>query len=343
MLASDTASHAKHSGYTALSQHIPSARLLVEPRRAHANLLERVMVGILSRTLQSRWYRLGSLKVELRARRILREGFRGIAHILWGENDWGFLHRTARKTKTPLCVTFHTGPDTQPQVFNHPALLKRLDALILMSEVQRSFFESCGVSQDRIHVVHHGVDCRFFRPAEQAGHAPFQVVSVGNYRRNFLLLREVCERLRHDSAIRFTIVGPDFKRSLFADLGNVDFHSNISDEELRSLYQKGGCMLMTVEAATANNALLEAMACGLPVVAEDVGGLREYTGATAAVLHPAGNAEALAASIVSLSANPSLRHSMASAARARALELDWPTVAKHTVAIYHQLLGTMPA
>jgi glycosyltransferase involved in cell wall biosynthesis len=227
-------------------------------------------------------------------------------------------------------------------LFNRPALLQRLDAVILMSEVQRPFFESHGVSPHRIHVVHHGVDCDFFRPAEPGREAPFHVVSVGNYRRNFPLLREVCERLKHEPGIRFKIVGPDARRSIFADLGNVDFLSNVSDEELRSLYQQGSCMLMTVDAATANNALLEALACGLPVVSEDVGGIPEYTGAAAALLQPARDAGALAASILSLRANPALRHSMASAARARALELDWPIVARNTAAIYQRLIATAP-
>ncbi len=341
MLASDTSSHAKHSGYTVLARHVPSAQLLWSRRNEPSNPWQRALVGILSRLAQSRWYRLGSLHVELRAWRMLRSGYKGVVHLLWGDRDWGFLHRVAHRNEAPLCATFHTCPDTLPDVFNHPKNLRLLNGVILMSEVQRPYFESQGVDPDRIHIVHHGVDCSFFRPSKSDSDAPFEVISVGTYRRNFPLLREVCERLMQDRDVRVKIVAHPSQRPLFADLANVDFYSDIQDEQLLALYQSASCLLMTIEAATANNAILEALACGLPIVSEDVGGIREYTGATAASLHSPGDAEGLANSVAALRKNSGLRQSMSSAARTRAMELDWSIVAQNTAAVYQKLVPQM--
>ena len=56
----------------------------------------------------------------------------------------------------------------------------------------------------------------------------------------------------------------------------VRWHANLSSEELRAVYQKADILLLTLVDATANCALLEGMACGIPVIVTDVGGVRDY-------------------------------------------------------------------
>ena len=96
---------------------------------------------------------------------------------------------------------------------------------------------------------------------------------------------------------------------------------------------------MTLEAATANNALLEAMACGLPIVSENVGGVSEYTGSRCAILCEPGLAEALAQSILMLYREPNMIARMGLLARERAEELNWQRVALRTVRLYEDLLA----
>ena len=60
----------------------------------------------------------------------------------------------------------------------------------------------------------------------------------------------------------------------YADVG----HQNVSDEKLRDFYQKSYLLLMPMESCSANNSLVEALACGLPVVTTAIGGIEDYGG-----------------------------------------------------------------
>jgi glycosyltransferase involved in cell wall biosynthesis len=86
--------------------------------------------------------------------------------------------------------------------------------------------------------------------------------------------------------------------------------------------------------------VLEAMAAGLPVVASDVGGLREQVvdGETG-LLVPAGDAAALADALARLIDDPSLRRTMGDASRARAEALfDLPAFHRAHLELYRSLL-----
>ncbi|MDZ4401091.1 glycosyltransferase family 4 protein [Prosthecobacter sp.] len=339
LLANEVDAHGKNSGYTHLADYVPNSSLLKTRREEPQGLPQRLFVKLLTQFTGTLWYRLGSLQVEWQARKMLRAGFNGVVHILWGDQDWGFLDYWARKAGVPLCATFHCCPDTLPEILRFPSRLRRLSAVILMSEVQRPFFLSQGIAPEHIHVLHHGIDCDFFRPQELQKPGPFTVIFVGNYRRNFTRLIEVCRRLAADPGIRVRVVAPSQHREKFKDVPNVDFCSGLNDDDLREAYRSASCLLMTVDAATANNAVLEAMACGLPVVTEDVGGISEYTGHDAAVLCPAGSVDALVAAVLDLRNQPERATRLGILSRARAEELDWPKVGQRTVGLYKEILA----
>jgi glycosyltransferase involved in cell wall biosynthesis len=308
----------------------------MDPRSIH----ERGVVRLINSLAMTRWYRLGSLQVEWNAWHLVRNGFQGLVHFMWGERDWGFFDKLPMQRKPALCATFHACPDTLPEIVQNTRRLQNLAAVILMSEVQRPFFEACGVPSERIHVIHHGIDCRYFSPPPARIPGIFVVLFVGNYRRNFSLLHTVCAMLEPFPDIRIKIVAPKKKVELFKAHKNVITASDLDDDQLRSCYREASCLLLTLDAATANNAILESLACGLPIVAEDIGGVAEYTGARSAILSPPGSAQNLTDSILMLRNDHLLAARMGSFARERAEELDWPLVAKRTIGVYERVLAS---
>ena len=339
LLATDETTHGGHSGYSRLAQYVQRSKLIGALRAPPNGPFERLIGrGIRSIAIVN-WYHLESAVVEWRAWQILRSGFNGLLHYMWADRDLGFLDLLPERARPTICATFHACPDDLPAIISKSKRLRKLAAIILMSEVQREFFQSRGVPPERIHVIRHGVDCSFFIPPSRPKTGPFTVLSVGSYRRNFPLLRDVCMLLLASPAIKVKVVAPRVYSATFADMANVEFISGLSDDELRGAYQSASCLLMAVEAATANNAVLEAMACGLPIVSERVGGVPEYTDLDCAILCPPGSAQTLARSIIFLHEKPDLLLRMGAQARARAMHLDWPLVAQRTVDVYEKALS----
>jgi phosphatidyl-myo-inositol alpha-mannosyltransferase len=74
--------------------------------------------------------------------------------------------------------------------------------------------------------------------------------------------------------------------------------------------------------------LLEAMACGRPIVCSDIPGYRQVVDPCAARLVPPGQPEPLAAAIPELAFDPELRRTMGSRNRLRSCEYDWDHLAR---------------
>jgi glycosyltransferase involved in cell wall biosynthesis len=144
-------------------------------------------------------------------------------------------------------------------------------------------------------------------------------------------------QLANSPDITIIIVAPEPYRTIFNEMHNVTFLSGVSDEQLVSLYQRASCLLMTAENATANNAILEAMACGLPIISERVGGIPEYVDETCGFLTTPSRAEELCTAILNLSSTPSRATAMGNASRAVAESLDWTRVALKHADVYRSL------
>jgi glycosyltransferase involved in cell wall biosynthesis len=338
LLSTITRGHAAHSGYQQLAVHLPEARFVHTIREEPASALPRLGFRVVRRLSFSRWYLSSCVALEAQAWREVRRGFSGIVHSMWADHDLGFLDLLLDRRRHRLVGSFHCCDDTFTIRF--PRRLRSFDAIILMSRTQESFFLNAGVDPNRIHVVPHGVDTEYFRPGTPARKL-FVVLAAGWYRRNFPLLREVCLGLKNEADLRFEIVAPEGWRWLFADLPNARFRSGLSDAEFLDAYQTCSCVLQTVENATANNVILEAMACGQPVVAETIGGIPEYIDPTCAILTAPGQADALAAALLELKASPRRRDALAVGARKRAEMLDWKNIAGRMREIYERLAGEL--
>lgn len=110
-------------------------------------------------------------------------------------------------------------------------------------------------------------------------------------------------------------------------------------ETLVQYYAAADVFVMPSHYESFGMVVLEAMACGLPVVASRVGGLastvvHERTG----LLAPVGDWHAFAQAIMRVLAAPTLRHALAHASVQRAQTYAWPRVVERNMQLYQRLI-----
>lgn len=87
--------------------------------------------------------------------------------------------------------------------------------------------------------------------------------------------------------------------------------------------------------------VLEAMACGTPIVANDVSSIPEIAG-DGAYLVPAGDSRVMGGAILALLNQDSFRESVINQGLARATAFSWRKTAKETLAVYEQVMQMQP-
>jgi glycosyltransferase involved in cell wall biosynthesis len=263
-----------------------------------------------------------------------------VYHAVRGDIDLYLLPRIARKTGNFLVASFHEEVHSIAYYLDGPKLAGMLHGAILLGECQRPYFERY-LPPERIFVVHHGVDTQFFHPADEPVHEPV-CVTVGAHMRDPKTLAAAMKLVwEANPDVRLIAIGTARKGYVRAapELNDerLILRDRISDHDLLRAYHGAAIAVHSLSDAVANNALLEQMACGVPIVASDVGAVREYLGEEAGCLVPPRDPAALAAAILQLLGDDAARRTMGVAARKRALDFDHAVIAERLANVYREV------
>jgi len=250
-----------------------------------------------------------------------------------------------------------------------PAVVRRARAVITDShhgkqEVMRYF----GTPAERVHAVHLGVDhARFYQMNDRSRMAavanrfglrsPF-ILHTGALaaRKNIPALVEAFGRLKRAGACRehrlvlagvetpglpgrAAIVTAVERWGLERD---VVFLGHVPEETLPALYNLADLLVMPSLYEGFGLPLLEAMACGIPVIASDSSSLPEVVG-DAGLLVPPRDAPALAEAIHTALTGAGAREQMIERGLKRAATFTWGRTARETARVYRQVIDRVAA
>ena len=218
-------------------------------------------------------------------------------------------------------------------------------------------------SPDQVTVIHPGADPTFFSPPDAASieavaeltgaeHLPYllHVGSTISRKRVEVLLQAFAGVVAELPGLRLVRVGgplTDEQSELARKLGiagSLVHAPNLTKTQLAAVYQKAALLLQPSGAEGFGLPVIEAMACGCPVVASDIAPLRE-AGGSAADYCPVGDIDSWCRTVIRLLAErataPSQWEARKAEARRHASSFTWSENVRQTVLVYRRVVRTM--
>jgi glycosyltransferase involved in cell wall biosynthesis len=264
--------------------------------------------------------------------------------VLGREDDADVLHcptyRGPLRSSRPLVVTVHDlAVFRHPQVFNRwtrtysprvvPRVLAAARRIIAVSDfTRRELVDLLRIPDDKIRVVPNGVDAEF-TPEGPAAEGEY-VLAVGTLepRKN---LRRLVEAVR-DADLELRVVGSRGWGGVEVGGNGVRWLGEVGDAELARLYRGAVCVAYPSVYEGFGIPVLEAMACGAPVVTTRGSAMEEIADGAAVLVDTSDPAE-IAAGIERAAAE---RESLVARGLERARAFRWSAVADATVAVYRE-------
>lgn len=169
-----------------------------------------------------------------------------------------------------------------------------LDKIIVLDSVSYDFFEANSMTKTKVALIPHPVDTIHFHPAPSMkfDDGKIHCLYVGRFLRNldlFFDIVECCHENHPGIVFHFSYpvtrewIDDATRLKKIVQLSNVKYQSYISEEKLKELYQSCHVLVQPLNDSTANNVILEAVACGLPVVVNDLPALHDYLNNSTAI------------------------------------------------------------
>jgi glycosyltransferase involved in cell wall biosynthesis len=271
----------------------------------------------------------------------LRTHHADVAHasLSWSLLDFA-LPDVCHEAGVPIVCTLHFPYDMHATLMGnlsrtmyrvYATILARYDRFIVFSQAQRKMLAGMGIAEERVAVIPNGVDEHVFSPGastfkDELG-ASTVVTFLGRVdpEKNVGVLCDVFQRLDPPSETKLVIVGTgmeaDALQRRFGGDARIIFAGVIKDVDKRvSILRASDVFVLPSKVEGLSLAMLEAMSCGCPTIATDVGSDGEALSGAGIVIDPEALQPQLHLALRTLLDYPDFRRSLGPLARRRVEE-----------------------
>ncbi len=229
---------------------------------------------------------------------------------------------------------------------------RRADAIITVSESsRRDIIQNMGIAlerQERVVAIYEGAADRYAPTESRTDSSAHTILYVGRmdpYKNVSALVRAFAQvRKLANVDVRLQLIGPrddrypEVQRLIEQEKLQpyIDWPGYVSGENLLEAYRRASVFVLPSLYEGFGLPVLEAMACGTPVICSNRASLPEVAG-DAALLFDPDNEGALVQALLSVLTDSDVRHALRTKGLRRAAQFSWSETARQTVAVYERL------
>jgi glycosyltransferase involved in cell wall biosynthesis len=307
-----------------------------------------------------RTYDLKAFRAALDLKRFIKQQRIQIVQTFFESSDlWaGFVTRTSSKAKLVWSRRDMGILRTGKHHLAYRLLASAPHAVFAVSEkVRRYSIEVDRIDPNLVQTIYNGLDLADWSTASQPAKAPGRVVvtTVGNIRRvkgHDIFIKAAAVVVRHFPDVSFNIAGDVLEPDYFLELQALVRHLELSDRfhfvgdvtNLHAHLSSSDIFVLPSRSEGFSNAIIEAMAASLPVVATNVGGNADAVeDGVSGFIVPVDDPEALSEAIVRLITNPLQAKAMGEAGRNLVIKkFTTEAMMDKIAACYQNLLAPTP-
>jgi len=238
------------------------------------------------------------------------------AKLVWSRRDMGILRTGKHRVAYRLMASMP-------------------DAVFAVSELVRQHsIDVDHIAPERVQTIYNGLDLDDWKITEKntSPSSALRIATIGNIRRvkgHDVFIKAAAMVAAHSPEARFCIAGEVLEESYFLELQTMVHDLKLSDRfefsggvtNLQEYLADAEIFVLPSRSEGFSNAIIEAMAAGLPVVATDVGGNAEAVqDGISGFIVPPEDATALAKAMIDLLSNPAQARTMGLKGRERVAE-----------------------
>ena len=202
----------------------------------------------------------------------------------------------------------------------------------------------------QVDVIANGVDTRDFQPPRDSvrREGPLRILAVSRLteRKGLDIIIRALPKILEKKDVVIKVVGDgdlrDYLQNLAIELGvqsKVDLAGYVPHDELPELYHQADMFVLPSHWEGMSNALLEAMACGLPTIVTNTGDSNKLIKDNGLIVQE-NTPESWSAAVLQLADEPDARENMGQASRRIAQEYSWANVARRYLDVYRKVAKT---